>query len=244
MDFLKVFLALQGQESRRRQLRDAVARCPQQLEAEKARFLKEQAQHQEWTTRAIDLKRKRGELETLQHTKDDLITRDKARMSNIQNNTEYQALLREIDQAEHEKSEAARTIATIDKELADVDASLAGGRGGFEAARAEHEQRLAAIEAEKREREAELASLEAERAEVAAGLSREHVNLYEQLALKRGGQVVVPAMAGGCGGCHVKLRPALLSQLKQKTGLIRCDSCSRILYLPEEAVAVAKTKSR
>ncbi len=240
MEFLQVFLALQGLEGRRRQLRDALAQAPKKVEAETARFQKEQAKYQEESARQRDLERKRGELETLKKTLDDRIARDKERMHNIRNNTEYQALLREIDHAEHDRAEADKLLATVHKELAAVDAALAEGQGGFEAAKARHEENLAAIEKERLERQADFDRMEGDRAAIATDLSPEHLQLYDRLAQSRGGMAVVPAQAGVCGGCHVKLRPALLSRLRVGKELIRCDSCSRVLYLPEAAPAGAK----
>jgi predicted nucleic acid-binding Zn-ribbon protein len=239
VEFLQVFLALQGLEGRRRALRDAIAAAPQKQTAEDQRFHREQAAYEEQSARKKDLELKRAELTDQSATLEQRIARDKERMQSIRNNVEYQALLREIDHAEHEKLEAGKKLAIIAREIETTDAALTQHQGGFETAKAAHDGNLATLADEVKRIEADLQRLEEERAAIAGGLAPEQVSLYEKLALSRGGVVVVPALAGGCGGCHIKLRPAIMSQLRRRAEMIRCDSCSRILYLPDAEPAKA-----
>lgn len=239
MEFLQVFLALQGLEGRRRTLREAIASAPLKQTAEVQRFHHEQAAYQEQSTRKKDLELKRAELTDLTATLEQRIVRDKERMQAIRNNVEYQALLREIDHAEHEKLDAGKKLAVIAREIETTDAALAQYQSGFETAKVAHDENLAALRVEVEQLEADLKRLEDDRAEIAGGLAQEQISLYEKLAISRQGVVVVPALAGGCGGCRIKLRPAILSQLRRRTEMIRCDSCSRILYMPEAEPAKA-----
>ncbi len=37
-----------------------------------------------------------------------------------------------------------------------------------------------------------------------------------------------------CGGCHVRVMPKLIQQVRRAIGLIPCDSCKRFLYVPDD----------
>jgi predicted nucleic acid-binding Zn-ribbon protein len=53
---------------------------------------------------------------------------------------------------------------------------------------------------------------------------------YEQL-LKQRRMLAVAHVAGElCSACHVRLRPAVLQQIRRNEEMIQCDSCQRILY--------------
>lgn len=233
MDFLSVFLALQGLETRRRALRAGIAGTPQKVKAEQDRFHKEQATYEEESARRRDFDAKRQALEEKIAELAERVKKDKERMTGVQNHVEYQALLRELDHAEREQVESEAKLLVVAQALEACDAALANYQSGFDSATLDHEARVQAINAETAQLESDLARLEGDRAAIAGELQSEHLNLYEKLAASRSGLVVVAAQAGCCGGCHVKLRPAILSQLRHGEQLIRCDSCSRILYLPE-----------
>lgn len=233
VDFLRVFLQLQGLETRRRSLRESIAAAPKKTAAETARFHKEQAAYEEESARRAALQQNRATLEERVQVLVQRLARDKERMHDVRNNTEYQALLREMDHAEREKGDIDHKLADIARATDECDAALAGHQGGFDAAKAAHEENLRQIDAETAGFQRELDGLESERGSIAAGLQHEQFSLYEKLAASRHGVVVVPVQSGCCGGCHVKLRPALISQLKRGGAIVRCDSCARILYLPE-----------
>jgi predicted nucleic acid-binding Zn-ribbon protein len=233
VDFLSVFLALQGLETRRRALRAGIASAPQKVKAEQDRFHREQAAYEEESARRRDHDEKRLALEEKIAQLGERVKKDKERMTGVQNNVEYQALLREMDHAEREKAESEAKLLAVLQALEESAVALAKYQSGFDSATREHEANLHVIAGETAQFEKDLAQLESDRSAIAAELPHEHIHLYEKLAGSRAGLVVVPAQAGCCGGCHVKLRPAILSQLRHGHELIRCDSCSRILYLPE-----------
>jgi len=243
VEFLSVFLALQGLETRRRALRASIAAAPQKVKAEQDRFHREQAAYVEESSRRQEHDAKRLALEEKITQLAERLKKDKERMTGVQNNVEYQALLREIDHAEREKSDCESKLLAVLQSLEESGVALAKYQSGFDSATLEHETNLHAIAAETAQFEKDLAQLEADRAAIAAELPHEHIHLYEKLAGSRAGLVVVAVQAGCCGGCHVKLRPAILSQLRHGGELMRCDSCSRILYLPERlAPSAAKAE--
>jgi predicted nucleic acid-binding Zn-ribbon protein len=97
----------------------------------------------------------------------------------------------------------------------------------------EARQRLAEIERtsakELVEVERDLADRSAERAALAGHFDEELLELYEDLRRQKKGVAVVELEDGVCGGCHQKLSPMYLDQLKRTEGIRRCEYCRRIL---------------
>jgi uncharacterized protein len=74
-----------------------------------------------------------------------------------------------------------------------------------------------------------LSNLEQERQVVCGGVSKDILNLYEELKKKRK-TAVAKAMQGTCSGCHIQLSVTDLQKVRSGN-LVQCSSCGRILYL-------------
>ncbi len=57
---------------------------------------------------------------------------------------------------------------------------------------------------------------------------------YQRLSTQRDSQAVVPMQEESCGGCHLKVQPQLVSELRQQDKLITCPHCQRILLWPAQ----------
>jgi predicted nucleic acid-binding Zn-ribbon protein len=60
---------------------------------------------------------------------------------------------------------------------------------------------------------------------------------------KRGGLAIVALVNNTCSGCRMKLTPNKVNDIKKAKAMIVCDSCSRILYVPQEESAGASTET-
>jgi predicted nucleic acid-binding Zn-ribbon protein len=58
---------------------------------------------------------------------------------------------------------------------------------------------------------------------------------YDAIRKNRGGLAIVAVVNNTCSGCRMKLPPNKVNDVKKAKAMIVCDSCSRILYAPQEA---------
>ncbi len=79
----------------------------------------------------------------------------------------------------------------------------------------------------------ELETLGARRAELVGRLDAALITQYDGLREKLGGLAVAAVHKGSCRGCKVTLPGAYAQRLKAGAQIVRCESCHRILYLPE-----------
>ena len=78
------------------------------------------------------------------------------------------------------------------------------------------------------------ASLDEERRALETGISADYLNPFLKVARQRKGLALVAVRDERCGGCHVRVMPKLIQQVRRATGLIACDSCKRFLYVPDD----------
>jgi predicted nucleic acid-binding Zn-ribbon protein len=55
---------------------------------------------------------------------------------------------------------------------------------------------------------------------------------YERVAAKRGASALAPVVGNACQGCFMQLPPQMGHSLRGGRDIVRCPSCTRILYLP------------
>ena len=154
----------------------------------------------------------------------------KGQLMEVKTNKEYTAMLHEIEAVEKE------IRAKEDQILADME-RLEGLAAEVRRAEGTHKETEATLSDERKvldAREAELLVIATgarqKREEVQKGVPPAMVALYERVARLRGGVAVCLAQDGMCGGCHVKLRLQLWSDIRRNEALIQCPTCQRILY--------------
>ncbi len=148
----------------------------------------------------------------------------------VKTNQEYQAIQHEITFAQAEIKKLEDTILERMVEGDDLTATV-------KAAEAQLAAEQKAIEAERRATTAAhsemLAALErmaGERAELVAGLDKQLLSMFEQVARKRSGIAVAEARDGICTICHVRLRPQVFNTVRRNDSITQCDTCNRVLY--------------
>jgi len=158
------------------------------------------------------------------------VERLKARTSEIKNNKEYQALLKEIEAGEQENKAvedeilalmekidaAAAAITAAEKNSLEEDAAIAAEQKEHEAAIAKVEEELKAAEREKQEK--------------AARIEPSVFARYQRLLLTKAGTAIVEVRGESCSGCFMSIPPQVFVNVKKNESIITCPQCYRILY--------------
>jgi predicted nucleic acid-binding Zn-ribbon protein len=160
----------------------------------------------------------------------------KARTSEIKNNKEYQAMLKEIETAEQENKAIEDDILAL---MEKIDAASAGIAAAEQRAREEE----AAIQAEQKQHEADFAKIEEElkrtdhaRQEFISRVEPAVLGLYEKLLKTKSGTAIAEARGESCSGCYMSIPPQVFVNVKKNEEIITCPHCGRILYFKEAIV--------
>jgi uncharacterized protein len=144
---------------------------------------------------------------------------------------QYAAAIREVDDRERQKAAAARPLkesearcAELEERLASLKARSIDVEGRFKELHqiflSEHETQVLAKD-----------ELTAKRQELESRIPAAELTRFQRLIHSRQGRAVVPVENSTCMGCRVKLRMIFLSDLRQKEGIMVCESCQRIVFL-------------
>ena len=221
-------------------MRDTVAREGQiaGVPAEVARLEKEllvvQKEVEQEKARLDDLQRDRRRLESDLMGVEAKIQKYEGQLSAVKTNKEYQAMLHEIESCKAERAALDEKILLEMEEAEKHHNAVKKLEERLQAKRretGEGKTRLATqLEEMKRDKE----RLEKEGEQLAATIPASFLDPFMKIARQRNGVALVPVVEELCGGCHVRVMPKLIQQVRRATHLIPCDSCHRFMYVPDD----------
>lgn len=145
---------------------------------------------------------------------------------------QYASAIREVDDRERQKAAAARPLKESESRVAELEAHLVG----LKARSAECETKFKELHeiflAEHETQVIAKKDLSVKREALEKSLPVQELTRFHRLIQNRQGRAVVQVENSTCMGCRVKLRMIFLSELRQKAGIMVCESCQRIVFLP------------
>ena len=234
LDILQQLLVVQDRDRRLAQLKTEAARIPVEIAAAQKRLADDLAKLE---TAKLELKRiesQRKQLEVDADAKRQQILKYRTQLNQIKSNTEYQALLKEINKAEDD----IRQVEDVELEFMDKldklqpllkleQAQLKELTGKADTEKADLQKRAKLIETEQ-------AQLQGEREQLVATVDEDALSRYNRLLRSKGDLAIVPIKHGNCGGCHLNLPPQIVHTAKGEKELTSCSYCGRILYWQAE----------
>ena len=169
-----------------------------------------------------------------------------ARLKEIRNQREFQALSREIEGSKRANRDTEEKIIELWKAKEEVSGRLEQRRTQLVALESDFSERAEQIGTALQEVEDSLSTKLARRDELQPGIPDRLWRRYSQIRDKRRGVGLVLAQTGSCGGCNVRLPPQQFNVLQRGDTLEQCPSCHRILLFSgftEELESVEETSS-
>jgi uncharacterized protein len=193
-----------------------------------------------------DLEKAKENLQTAQKNKRDRdkdleagiqkVEKLKMRTSEIKNNKEYQALLKEIETVEQENKAIEDDILMLMEKIDTASAAII-------AAEKQEKDEEAAVQAEQKQLEAafgkvgdELKAIEQARQEHVSRINPAVFAQYQRLLISKGGVAIAEARGEACSGCYMSIPPQAFVNVKKNESIITCPQCGRILYYKDAIV--------
>lgn len=151
----------------------------------------------------------------------------------VRTNREYDALTREMDTA-------TETITKLEKDMEQLEATATVARTQMEEADVKiaelekilTEKRTALAEVSKATEDEEL-HFTHERDKLVARITKPDLAAYERIRKAKRGTAVVPVKRQACGGCHNRVPPQKLLELRKNDRMYTCERCGRIMVSDE-----------
>ncbi len=233
---LLTLIDLQGFDTRLAALEAEAARLPKQIEAfhaalAEAKKTLDAVKLKADTTRK-DLRTKEKDLEVVTAKR----AKAEGRLWEVKNNTEYSAVLSEIEAIKQEKAKGEEEILGLMELQERLTAEGREAESRLKAREEQAHQEEAVVRKKLAAVEAELAGLRADRHSRAQALPRPLLADYEKILKARSGIAVASVTASAvCSGCRVSIRPQAIQELKAAQAPMLCENCGRYLYWQEPA---------
>ena len=179
--------------------------------------------------------KRRRDLETEVKDIKSQIGKYKRQLNEVKTNKEYTSLLHEIDESQRKVDALEEAIIAEMLAADDIEENIKAAtvKQGQEAESLRREAR--ALDEKTKELETKRAKLVEERDAVVPLVAQEQLRLYEAIAQKKGGVPLSPVKGEFCAMCHMRIRPQMLNEIRDKSKLITCENCGRILYWPPKS---------
>jgi uncharacterized protein len=157
----------------------------------------------------------------------------KAHTSEIKNNKEYQALLKEIEAAEQAnkaiEDDILGLMEKIDAATASIIAAENHTREEEEALQSEQKK----IESEFAKTEDDLKTIEQSRQDFVTRIEPVVYARYQKLIGTKAGIAITEVRGESCSGCYMSIPPQVFVNVKKNESIITCPNCGRILYFKD-----------
>jgi predicted nucleic acid-binding Zn-ribbon protein len=230
---LKQLMELQAIDSVIDGYRVDLAAFPAQIDALRAQIkeIQDSIEQEKKNLTQLQVKKKEKEIEV--STQEQKMKKNEMDLNTVKSNEAYKGLLTEIEAAKNFKAQLEDEILTI---MMDNDRLLAELKSAEVRVKGEQQK----IEAQIKAKEGEIAQiqsrLEAEekkRQEFAPNIKPDILTRYEFIRGKKKDIAIVQIEKDTCGGCNTILTQVLINEARKGKEITVCESCSRILYIPE-----------
>ncbi|HYS77395.1 MAG TPA: C4-type zinc ribbon domain-containing protein [Candidatus Dormibacteraeota bacterium] len=215
-------------------LQEKIAAMPSEVARLEKELLAAQKDADADRARVGELSKDRRRLEMELMGIESKITKYQSQLQDVKTNKEYQAMLHEIESCKAERAALDEKILLEMDESEKRNAALRSMEETLERRRRETSQGKGRLDAEAQDLGRQAGALESERAAIMTGIAPAYLEPFLKVARQRKGLALVAVRDERCGGCHVRVMPKLIQQVRRATGLIACDSCKRFLYVPDD----------
>jgi len=154
-------------------------------------------------------------------------------MEVISTQREYEALDKEIQDADEKAKDFRTKLLREERILLDLDEQIKQSQALIEQQEADLEERRKGIEAEVAAKKAQLAALSHREKSLSPDIDPEILFKFERIIRNKMGQGIVAIKGGVCMGCHMILPAQFANTVRQGEEIVFCPYCSRILFHEE-----------
>ena len=229
-DQFRLLFALQQVEDRLRTCALEEQQLPQRLQAYEAACAaaRQQLVQQQATIEQSERQQRAFERELVHYQ--EAVKKTQSKAQDVKTNKEYSAILAEIDAGK-------QRLEALEDQLLGLMETTDQQRQAY---RAQEQQEQAVLQAlveqthhiqqeQETIRRAILAEQE-RRQQTVAALDVKLYEQYQKVAAQHGGRVVAQLQEGVCSGCHLKVPPQMISEIRLQTQLFTCPHCRLMLF--------------
>jgi hypothetical protein len=224
--------SLQDVLAKKYDLETKIEEAPKQLSAQdellsrlKKEYIEKHATYEDLRTKVLSLK---ADLEATEKIRE----QGEAGMDNITTHREYEALEKQISEANSREQDIRKELSGQEKDLAMLQESLKSDEEMIASSEKELNTSKEKLNEQLSGYKAKLDTLQQEEQTITPGLDPEIVYKFQRI-IQRNTQGIVAVKRGVCEGCHMILPAQFANEVREGEKILFCPYCSRILYYQE-----------
>jgi predicted nucleic acid-binding Zn-ribbon protein len=229
-DAIEKLLILQDRDRRIRRVQSELAYIEPERQGLRTKAATAQAALETAKTRVKQLESDRKTLELEVEAKQQLITKYANQQLQTRKNEEYRALAHEIEMCKEDIFKIENREIELMEQAEAAQKDVGAATQASQQAKKLLDEQIGKLDEREKNLKQELTELQTNREELASAVDSVTRSKYERLVRNKGETVVVGVQHGVCGGCHMRLPPALLVSCQAERELTTCINCGRILY--------------
>lgn len=236
-EILEQLIKLQKMDSKIASIEGGIKNTPSQMMSLQEK-LEKTVKGYETIKHELDLNKKEYlALESDLAEKKELLANSQKKLTSVQNNKEYESVLRELDTLKKNVADGEIEL----KEMMNLDFKYESELGTITELKSNLEKELESMSASKicedKEMHDELEALLKEREVFSSGIKKSALMKYERVRQHRQNIGIASVKDEVCNGCYMHIPPQLYVEVKKDTALHSCPHCQRILYYVSEKKA-------
>ena len=230
IDRIRKLVALQHVDDDIYAIEQELKTAPEEVEELARRFAGQEEQRNRILDKLQHLREQQKRLEQDIEGENSRIKKSKSKLMQVENDREYQAVVREMDNMERQSRGREEDRMTLQEEIALQESNLQEIDESWGSLQAELEVKRENLDSRLTEARAKLAEMENLRKETCGEVPEPVLKRYEFIRRRLNHPVIVPVDNGVCSGCHIAIPPQVFIELQRGKQILSCPNCQRLIY--------------
>ncbi len=233
-EILCQLIELQKMDSRIAEIEAVISDMPQQVKQLTDKLEKAQKGYDAISNELAENKKAYANLENELAEKKELLASSQKKLTSVQNNKEYESVLRELDSLKKSISDGESKL----KEMTNLNFKYESEFATVKELTENLQQQLEDLKNSKvdedKELHNELIEIKEKRDNFTTDIKKSVLAKYERVRVHRSNIGIVAVKDEVCDGCYMRIPPQLYVDVKKDKSIYSCPHCQRILYYKEE----------
>jgi predicted nucleic acid-binding Zn-ribbon protein len=240
---LEKLIELQKTDTNIRRLKKAIESAEERRAGIEQEFERHASSIREIQNRRDVARAQRADLEKQIAENQNYLERANRNLKTAQDHKQYETAMRETDALQKQITALENKVLEQMTEIEEVEKVLADRADEISSLEGNQRRALKDFDAEVTKNREEIENETKKRHELFVTLPPQMASVYNRLAQRsRDGIAVAEVVNGACSACNMSLRKQVQQQLRTSSSIMTCESCTRILYVNQDAKAANQEK--
>jgi len=151
----------------------------------------------------------------------------------VKTNREYDAVTHEIELVKGEIAKKESRLLELMEWVENLQKTVEESKTRMDRLKGEFEQKKTDLQKKQEATERDELGLLDKREKALRGIEPKRLASYERIRNAKNGLAIVPVVRNACSGCHKKLPPQRVLEIRERDRIYMCDVCGRMLVWDE-----------